>query len=166
MCAREILDGSLGQEVPTFGDEAATTFFSQVYSSTPRNFVQPVWMPTPSLPEVELDCSPFSQIEVARVIKRVKTQSALSPFDRVGYIIFKRCPSLLPALVQLFNICWNQSTIPGKWKCAAIKLITKRSACCQSSQLPANCSDTLHWQAVHHPPQKSLAEVYGHQQLS
>ena len=58
----------------------------------------------------------------------MKAQSAPSPFDRVGYIIFKKCPSLLPALVKLFNICWAQSTIPGEWKCAAIKLIPKSSA--------------------------------------
>ena len=63
-----------------------------------------------------------------RIIKRMKAQSAPSPFDRIGYVIFKRCPSLLPALVQLFNICWAQSTIPGEWKCAAIKLIPKGSA--------------------------------------
>ena len=113
---------------PSFGDEAATSFFSGVYHSDPRIFVQPEWMSTPSPPEVELDCSQFSVSELARVIKRMKAQSAPSPFDRVGYIIFKKCPSLLPALVKLFNICWAQSTIPGEWKCAAIKLIPKSSA--------------------------------------
>ena len=49
-CAREILDGGLE---PSFGDEAATSFFSEVYHSDPRNFVQPEWMLTPSPPEVE-----------------------------------------------------------------------------------------------------------------
>jgi hypothetical protein len=127
-CAREILDGGLDRVEPSFGDEAATSFFSGVYHSDPRIFVQPEWMPTPSPPEVELDCSQFSVSELARVIKRMKAQSAPSPFDRVGYIIFKKCPSLLPALVKLFNICWAQSTIPGEWKCAAIKLIPKSSA--------------------------------------
>ena len=127
-CAREILDGGLGKVEPSFGDEAATSFFSGVYHSDPRNFVQPEWMPTPSPPEVELDCSQFSVSELARVIKRMKAKSAPSPFDRVGYIIFKRCPSLLLALVKLFNTCWAQSTIPGEWKCAAIKLIPKNSA--------------------------------------
>ena len=119
LCARQVLDGQGGGEVPTFGVGDATTFFSQVYHSDPRNFVQPEWMPTPPPPEVELDCSPFSESEVARVMMKMKSQSAPSPFDRVGYIIFKRCPSLLPALVQLFNICWAQSTIPAEWKCAA-----------------------------------------------
>ena len=134
LCAREVLDGRLGGEVPTFGVGDATTFFSQVYHSAPRNFVQPEWMPTPPLPKVEFDDTPFSDSEVVRVIKKMKTQSAPSPFDRVGYVIFKQCPSLLPALVQLFNMCWAQSTIPAEWKCAAIKLIPKSSA----TEDPAN----------------------------
>ena len=136
-CAREILDGGSGRVDPTFGDEAATSFFSEVYHSDPRNFVRPEWMPTPSPPEVELDCSQFSVSELTRVIKKTRAQSAPSPFDRVGYTIFKKCPSLLPALVKLFNICWAQSTIPGEWKCAAIKLIPKSSASEDSSE-PGN----------------------------
>ena len=78
--------------------------------------------------------TPFSDSKVARVIKKMKTQSAPSPFNRIGHIIFKRCPSLLPALVQLFNICWAQSTIPVVWKCVAIKLTPKSSA----TEDPAN----------------------------
>ena len=138
-CAREVLDGGLGQdlEAPSFGEEAATSFFTEMYHSNPRNFTQPEWVPTPSSPEVEYDCSPFTQDEVARIIKRMRAQSAPSPFDRVGYVMFKVCPSLLPALVQLFNICWAQSTIPGEWKCAAIKLIPKGSAS-EDSTNPAN----------------------------
>ena len=84
-----------------------------------------------------LDCSPFSPSEIARVIRRMKARSTPSPFDRVGYVIFKNCPSLIPALVQLFNICWNQSIIPGEWKCAAIKLIPKSSAI-EDTTNPAN----------------------------
>ena len=50
-------------------------------------------MPSASYPEVELDGSPFS---LARVIKRMKVQSAPSPFDRVGYVIFNPLP-IIPA---------------------------------------------------------------------
>ena len=85
-------------------------------------------MPTPTTPDVELDCSPFSLDEVASVFKKMASGSAPSPFDRVGYVVFKRCPALLPALVQLYNDCWAQSIIPEPWKCIAIKLIPKGSA--------------------------------------
>ena len=64
----------------------------------------------------------------------MKPQSAPSPFDRIGYAIPKKCPSLL---VQLFNICWSQSIIPSEWKCAAIKLIPKGSAT-EDATNPAN----------------------------
>ena len=133
-CARQILDGRNFREVPTFNNDAATSFFSQVYHSATQNFALPEWMPSPSPPDVELDFSSFTQSEVVRVIKRMKAQSAPSPFE---YVIFKKFPSLLPALVQLFNICWDQSTIPGEWKCATIKLIPKSSATDDNTD-PAN----------------------------
>ena len=136
-CARELLDGKSDQLAPAFSDTAAAKFFSEVYHSGPRNFVQPEWMPSPSPPEMELDCSPFSESEVAQVIKRMKPQSAPSPFDRIGYAIFEKCLSLLPVLVQLFNICWSQSIIPSEWKCAAIKLTPKGSATDDATN-PAN----------------------------
>ena len=126
-CAREVLDGERAQPIPAFSEAAATSFFSDIHHSSAQSFAQPEWLPTSSPPEVELDCSPFSLNEVARVVKRMKTQSAPSPFDRVGYVVFKRCLSLLPVLVQLFNACWDQSIIPQEWKCAAIKLIPKGS---------------------------------------
>ena len=150
---------------PGYAPEAATSFFSEVYHSDPRNFVQPEWMPTPSPPEVELDCSQFTESELARVIKRMKAHSAPSPFDRVGHIIFKKCPSLLPALVKLFNTCWVQSTIPGEWKCAAYPQELSLREYYQPRQLPTNCPDTLCWQALYKSPPESLAEVHGHQQV-
>ena len=51
-----------------------------------------------------------------------------SPFDQVSYLIFKRCPALQTALLDLFNTCWSQSVISTQWKMAAIKLIEKPSA--------------------------------------
>ena len=136
-CAREILEGGDRLPDPHFNSTAAVTFFSEVYTSHPQSFAQPEWMPSPSPPEEELDCSPFSESEVSRVISKMKAQSAPSPFDGVGYAIFKRCPSLIPALVQLFNICWAHATIPEEWKCAAIKLIPKSSAADDATN-PAN----------------------------
>ena len=129
-CAEEVLDGGSDQIVPAFGEETANEFFRDVYHSGPRNYmyVQPEWMPTPPLPRVEMDSTPFTASEIKRVIKGMKARSAPSPFDRVGYVIFKKCPSLVPALVHLFNICWTQSFIPCEWKTAAVKLIAKESA--------------------------------------
>ena len=113
---------------PIFSAETAHDFFSEVYGTGHRNFVQPPWMPTPPPPEVEMDCSPITTVEVNRALKRMRSSSAPSPFDRVGYVVFKRSPSLVPVLVHLFNLCWAQSIIPHEWKVAAITLIAKASA--------------------------------------
>ena len=63
-----------------------------------------------------------------RVMKKMKAASTPSPFDRIGYMVFKKCPALIPALVDIFNLCWAHSAVPHQWKMAAIKLIAKGSA--------------------------------------
>ena len=75
-----------------------------------------------------MDCSPFTDSEIFRVMKKMKATSAPSPFDRIGYVVFKKCPALIPALVDIFNLCWSHSAVPHQWKTAAIKLIAKGSA--------------------------------------
>ena len=42
--------------------------------------------------------------------------------------IFKKCPSLVPALLDIFNCCWTESVVPKDWKVAAIKMIGKAFA--------------------------------------
>ena len=58
----------------------------------------------------------------------MKSVSAPSPFNRIGYVVFKKCPTLCPALLDIFNLCWAHSIAPHQWKTAAIKLIAKASA--------------------------------------
>ena len=55
----------------------------------------------------------------------------------MGYVIFKKCPALVPVLAHLFNNCWAQSVIPAEWKSAAITLIAKSSAA-EDAANPAN----------------------------
>ena len=98
-CAKEILDGRAQQIVPRFPNTTACQFFTDVYHSGPRNFVRPEWIPSPSHPEVEMECSPFSANEVVRVIKKLKSAAAPSPYDSVGYVIFKKCPALIPTFL-------------------------------------------------------------------
>ena len=94
--------------------------------------------PAPTPPQVELYCSPFSQCEVARVIRRTKTHSASSPYDQFGYInhlqevsISDSCSG--PAIQYLLG----PGTIPEEWKCADIKLLPKSFAADDTNN-PAN----------------------------
>ena len=136
--AKDLLDGTSSSHItPAFDEKTAHEYFSVVYNSVPHNYIQPSWMPTPSAPDVEMDCSPFTANDITRIIRKMKSRSAPSPFDRIGYAIFKKCPSLTPILVHLFNICWIESTIPYQWKTAAIKLIAKGPAA-EDATTPGN----------------------------
>ena len=142
--ARELLDAASSSNItPGFDAEQAHHFFSTVYQADPKSFIQPDWMPSPPPPEVQMDCSPFTASEVLRVMKKMKAASTPSPFDRIGYVVFKKCPALIPALVDIFNFCWAHSAVHHQWKTAAIKLIAKGSAVKDASN-PSNFRPILH----------------------
>ena len=52
----------------------------------------------------------------------------LPPVDRISYLIFEKCPSLRPALLDRFNRVIMEGSVPSSWKVAAIKLIPKSCA--------------------------------------
>ena len=87
-------------------------------------------MPPPPLPKPDctMQMSPVTDEELAQVIKRSKFSSSPSLFDCISYAIFKRCPSLLPALLDLYNRVIMEGSVPSAWKEAAVKLIPKSSA--------------------------------------
>ena len=79
-------------------------------------------------PQCGFNDAPITIAEISEIIKRSKSSSSPSPIDRVSYKIFKRCPALLPALVDLYNACWESQTVPLAWKHGVIRLIPKQSA--------------------------------------
>ena len=151
--ARELLDDTAASKVtPEFLKEEAFSFFSDTYSSTPKEFEKLDWMLAPRPPDVEFEVDLIIAEKVRAVIKCSKSASSPSPFDQIPYQILKKCPSLDPALVDLFNHCWTTATIPSAWKTAAIKLIGKSSAT-EDATTPSNFRpialiDILHWEAV------------------
>ena len=75
-----------------------------------------------------MEMTPVTEEELTRVIQKSRSSSAPSPFDRISYTILKRCPSLRPALLDLFNRVIMEGSVPSDWKTAAVKLIPKSSA--------------------------------------
>ena len=122
--------GCTAQTSPAFTASTAHSFFSEVYQSSPRLFSSPSWMPSAPLPKPDcaMEMTPISEEELARVIRKSKPSSAPSPVDRIPYLIFKKCPSLRPALLDLFNRVIMEGSVPSSCKVAAIKLIPKSSA--------------------------------------
>lgn len=136
--AQKLLDYNTTSDIrPSFTAEEASDFFQKVYASEPREFAKPDWMPVPPSPSVEFEEMPMQDSEIRAIIRKAKAKSSPSQFDRVSYAIFKRCPSLLVALTDLYNTCWSSSSVPRAWKAAAIKLIAKSSAKDDPSQ-PSN----------------------------
>ena len=129
--AKGLLDGSAAsQTTPEFSASVAHSYFSQVYQSSPHHFEKPSWMssPPPPVSDCSMNMSPITQEELSRVIKKSRSSSAPSPLDRISYSIMKRCPSLHPALLDLFNRVIMVGTVPTAWKVAAVKLIPKGAA--------------------------------------
>ena len=108
-----------------------------VYSSHPKSFHQPPWMPSAKDPVFNFNESLFSIEEIRGTIKRSNASSTPSPLGQIPYRILKRCPSLVHALFNLCNQCWQTSTIPQAWRTASIRLIAKGSAKDDSSS-PSN----------------------------
>ena len=63
-----------------------------------------------------------------RSCKQSKPSSTPSIMDRISYLIFKQCPSLRPALLELFNRVIMEGSVPSSWKVAVIRLIPKSLA--------------------------------------
>ena len=122
--------GCTAQTPPAFTASAAHSFFSDVYQSSTHQFSSPSWMPSAPLPTpgCAMEMTPTSEEELARVIRKSKPSSAPSPADRIPYLIFKKCHSLRPALLDLFNRVIMEGSVLLSWKVAVIKLIPKSSA--------------------------------------
>ena len=84
--------------------------------------------------------------EVQRMIRRCKASSMPSPVDQVHYRVLKNCPSLMPALLRLFNTCWTTSSVPSQWKVGVLHLLGKVSAKSDPS-VPSNFTSG----GTHHP---------------
>ena len=136
--SKQLLDDNCGSNTdPQFSKNDAESYFCEIYSSGPRNFAHPEWLPSPSLPKHEFNCDDISLDEVRRVIKHSKSSSTPSPHDQIGYNIFKKCPSLRLALLDIYTACWEENTVPNAWKVAVIKLLPKPAAD-QEPTSPAN----------------------------
>ena len=134
----DLLDNDPCKDVsPSFNSETATSFFSKIYVSHPTTFHKPLWMPTPKPPTYNFPNDPISDEELHEVIRRVSSISAPSPFDQIPYSVFKKCPSIRVALLDVFNSCLSTKSILSQWKNGSVKLIAKQSALSEPSS-PGN----------------------------
>ena len=113
-------------------DYFSKSYDTDKYDST---FSCPEWLQSSPQPSAPFDDGPITMTEVIGKIKRARSKSAPSPLDGISYEIFKRCPTLWPALLDLYNCCWSSCSVPQCWKQAIIKLIPKQPAYAEPSVL-------------------------------
>ena len=71
---------------------------------------------------------PVTHEELIAANKRSRSASAPSPLDQIPYQVFKKCSSLVSALLDLFNTILTERVIPTSWKVAVFRLIGKSAA--------------------------------------
>jgi hypothetical protein len=111
-----------------FASETAFEYFSKLYTDPTRAD------PTPAMPEMKnvesptflLSEAPPTAKEILHAIKS-KSNGAAPGLDCLSYLPYKRCPCLLPVLVQLFAKIWSSKQIPPEWAAACIQLLAKSS---------------------------------------
>lgn len=126
--AKSLLQPKCEEVEPTFNERSAFQYFKSAYQSQSNSsleFERPSWLSPQPEPSVPLLIPPFTIDKINEKIKRGRSQSSPSPVDQISYKILKGCPSLVPALVHLYNRCLDTCSVPKMWKIAVIKLITK-----------------------------------------
>ena len=74
-------------------------------------------MKAPSLPTHVFSEAPPGLKEIQDVI-HPKRNAAAPGLDGITYVPYKRCPAILPVLVQLFSKIWTSGKIPADWGAA------------------------------------------------
>ena len=113
---------------PAFSSEAGFDYFSKLYCDPSRA------EKTTAMPEMQnvepprflLSEIPPTAKEIMSAIKS-KSNGAAPGLDCLSYVPYKRCPCLLPILVQLFAKIWSSNEIPDEWATACIQLLAKSS---------------------------------------
>ena len=115
--AAKILDDEGASNIsPAFSSQEAEAFFYNTYSGSTTSFQCPEWLPKPAFPGCGFDEDPIATHEVQQVIRHTRSSSSPNPIDQISYRVLNKCLSLLPALTDLYNACWESANVPSAWK--------------------------------------------------
>ena len=87
---------------PTFDKESAESYFQEVYDASSHSYTRPDWLPESPPPTTAFNEDPISRSEVEEIIKHMRSTFSASPLDQVSHRALKHCPSLMPALIDLY----------------------------------------------------------------
>ena len=122
---------------PAFDEKTAESFFKKTYEPKDATFERPSWIKPSRPPSTPLLTDSISNEELEEVLKKSRPSSTPSPVDQISYSVLKHCPSLIPVLLRLYNLCWANKQVPSQWKVGVFHLLGKSAADKDPSQ-PSN----------------------------
>ena len=125
---RQLFSEDDSTTAPGFDQKSAESYFAEVYSSTPTSYTRPPWLPKASPVSTTFNEGPITEQELNEAISHSSSSSTPSPLDQVSYKVLKHCPSVLPPLLDLYNLCWETGVVLQAWRDGVIRLIPKAAA--------------------------------------
>ena len=81
-------------------------------------------MTRPPLPTTLFNMSPTTRPEIRRLIRK-KRNKATPGFNGLGYLIYKKCDSIIIIIHKIFVKIWKSRDIPSDWGLGLIILLSK-----------------------------------------
>jgi hypothetical protein len=124
--AKKLFAGSKQSGKPTFSKEEAEEYFRKTYEDSGRGYkYEPMpGMSRPKLPEFDFDIKPPTLADLTRIVSR-KRNKATPGFNNLGYVPYKKCPSILKILLQIYLKIWKERKVPEEWAIAYLILLSK-----------------------------------------
>ena len=115
---------------PTFSKAVAQEFYTRTYHDADREHM---YEAMPEMVRPQAPVSPFNTEaptlkEVQEIVHHKRNAAAPGP-NGIPYTVYKKCPSILKKLHEIFLRIWKDGDIPDNWGVGFISLISKSEVC-------------------------------------
>jgi hypothetical protein len=111
---------------PQFSAEQAFNFFASNYRDEKRGttYSKMESMISPNLPSFLISelCPSLTEL---RASARQKRNAAAPGLNGLSYVLYKRCPCVLPVVHKIVQKVWRTNSFPSGWATAFIRLLPK-----------------------------------------
>ena len=123
---KNLFNPSTASGDPSFSKESAQEYFVPLYRDEHRDYTYHKLpeMTRPNPPKHPFNMKVPSLAELHKVIWK-KKNGAAPGLNKLPYLIYKKCPSIVYFLHLIIKKVWNSTEIPDDWAMAYISLIAK-----------------------------------------
>jgi hypothetical protein len=124
--AKNLFKGTSSSHPPTFSKETAEKYFKKTYHDVGRGHeFQPMeGMKRPAAPEWLFDISRPTLQDYQKITKK-KRNKASPGFNNIGYVPYKKCPSILKVHTKISDKIWKTKSVPDEWAAAFVIMLSK-----------------------------------------